>query len=166
MLHYRYHGENRTHGGPQVAAACFAAIIPVVFLLPMVRIGFGGSGNGRGIMGLIGADAGAFNIFALVLVLLPFVGIAVEMMGRPSWDLTALVLSLIGLVCVPLMVVWAAAGAHALHGPLGSVTPLFGAYTLFIAYLVLAAASAYEAFRFRRRHAATRDRDAERPIVA
>lgn len=149
MIHYRYHGENRTHGGPQVAAACFAILIPAVLLLPLVHVAYDGEGAGSNTLFLL-RPGGGFNVFALLLLLVPVIGIAVEMTERPFWDIAAIIIAVVGALLVPLSI-WMVSGAA--HGALGSgasVVPGMGAYALFIAYVTLAIATAIESWRLRR----------------
>lgn len=157
MIHYKYHGEHPTHGGAQVAAACFAILIPAMLLLPLVRMGYDGNGSGSQTLFVLHPD-GVLNIFAVILLFVPIVGIAVEMMQRPSWDITAIVLAVIGALMVPLSIVTA---SHAAQGALGSgasVRPAMGAYALFTGYVVLALVVAFESWRLRRhRSRYTRD---------
>src|SRR5579875_91885 len=96
VIHYRTDdGLRRTHGGPQVAAACFAILIPAVLLLPLVRVAYDGQGSGGNALFVIRPD-GHFNVFALLLLFIPLIGIAVEMAQRPSWDFAAIILALAG----------------------------------------------------------------------
>ena len=151
MIHYSYHGPYRSHGGPQVAAACFAAMIPAVLLLPLIRVTYDGQGAGNNTLFLIRPDGG-FNPFAVILLFLPLIGIFTEMMGRPTWDLTALGIAVLGMIMVPLAVLTASAGVHRMHGDIAQVAPAAGAYAMFIAFLVLAVATGLEAWHARRHH--------------
>lgn len=151
MIHYHYHGENRTHGGPQVAAACFAILIPAVLLLPLVRIAYDGQGAGSNTLFLL-RPGGGFNVFALILLFVPVIGIAVEMMERPFWDVAAIGLALVGALMVPLAIWMVSAASHAALGPSVSVAPAMGAYALFIAYVTLAVAVGLESWRLRTHH--------------
>lgn len=152
MIHYRHPGEHRTHGGPQIAAACFAILIPAVLLLPLVRIAYDGEGAGGNTLFVL-RPGGDFNIFALLLLLIPLIGIAVEMTERPFWDIAAIVLAAIGALMVPLAIFMV---SHAMHDALGrsaSVRPGMGAYALFIAYVTLALVAAIESWRLRHHRA-------------
>jgi len=151
VIHYHYHGENRTHGGPQVAAACFAILIPVVLLLPLVRVAYDGQGAGSNTLFLL-RPGGGFNVFALVLLFIPLIGIAVEMMERPFWDFAAIALAIIGALMVPLAIWMVSSASHAALGPGVVVSPAMGAYALVIAYLTLAVAVAIESWRLRTHH--------------
>jgi hypothetical protein len=152
VIHYSYQGEHRTHGGPQVAAACFAVLIPAVLLLPLVRVAYDGEGAGNITLFLLRAGGG-FNIFALLLLLIPLVGIGVAMMQRPSWDIAALVIAAIGAIMVPLAILTVSHGVHDRLGNVAAVTPGMGAYALFAGFATLALASGIEAWRARRHHA-------------
>lgn len=151
MIHYSYHGPYRSHGGPQVAAACFAALIPAVLLLPLIRVTYDGQGSGNNTLFLFKPDGG-FNPFAVILFFLPLIGILTEMMGRPTWDLTALGIAVLGMIMVPLAIVTASAGIHRMHGDIAQVTPAAGAYALFTAFATLAVATGIEAWRARHHH--------------
>jgi thiol:disulfide interchange protein len=158
VIHYRHDdGIHHTHGGPQVAAACFAILIPVVLLLPLVRVAYDGQGAGSNTLFLL-RPGGGFNVFALVLLLVPLIGIAVEMMQRPFWDIAAIVIALVGALMVPLAIWMVSRASHAALGPAVSVRPAMGAYALCIAYLALAVAVAVESWLLRTHHSRyTRD---------
>lgn len=158
MIHYRTDdGLRRTHGGPQVAAACFAILIPAVLLLPLVRVAYDGEGSGGNTLFVLRPD-GHFNIFALLLLFIPLIGIAVEMAQRPSWDFAAIIIALAGAVSVPLAIFTVSSAAHGALGSGASVRPAMGAYALFIAYITLAIALALESLMLRRHHSRyTRD---------
>lgn len=152
MIHYRHDdGMHHTHGGPQVAAACFAILIPVVLLLPLVRVAYDGQGAGSNTLFLL-RPGGGFNVFALLLLFIPLIGIAVEMMQRPFWDIAAIVLALIGAVSVPLAIWMVSSASHAALGPAAVVRPAMGAYALFIAYLTLAVTAGVESWLLRSHH--------------
>jgi uncharacterized membrane protein len=165
VIHYRNDdGIHHTHGGPQVAAACFAILIPAVLLLPLVRVAYDGEGSGGNALFVLRPD-GHFNIFALLLLLIPLIGIGVEMAQRPSWDFAAILIALLGAVSVPLAIFTVSSAAHGALGGAASVRPAMGAYALFIAYITLAIALGIESWRLRHHRARyTREVDTHRGI--
>jgi predicted Co/Zn/Cd cation transporter (cation efflux family) len=114
-----------------------------------VRVAYDGQGAGSNTLFLL-RPGGGFNVFALVLLLVPLIGIAVEMMQRPFWDIAAIVIALVGALMVPLAIWMVSSAAHGALGNGATVSPAMGAYALFIAYLTLAVATAIESWRLRR----------------
>ncbi len=89
---------------PPVAGTIFAVTLAFMLLFPFVRLSLAGSGEPETLLFLTKTDFG-LNIFALVLFLVPIVGVAASLALRESRALIAdAVLALVGIVMVPLVI--------------------------------------------------------------
>jgi hypothetical protein len=96
---------------PPMAGMIFAVTFAFMLLFPFLRLSLDGGGEPETLLFLTKTDFG-FNIFALILFLVPIVGVAVSMtLKNHAALLIDAVLSLIGVIMIPLTLM--AAGREA-----------------------------------------------------
>jgi uncharacterized membrane protein YbhN (UPF0104 family) len=134
---------------PQVAGAIFAVTLAFMLLFPFVRLSLEGAGEPETLLFLTKTDFG-LNIFALVLLLVPVVGVAVSLALRERQALLAdAVLAIIGVIMIPLtiMTIGHEAGSNAALA--SHVSPGFGVVLVAIMLLVVAVFSGIASFQTR-----------------
>jgi hypothetical protein len=133
-----------------VAATVFAVTLAFMLLFPFVRMSLDGATEPGLLLFLTRTDFG-LNIFALVLLLVPVIGIAASMLLRESRALlAAAVVAAIGVIMVPLAILTL---SHAAGGNVelaSHVMPGFGMVAVLIMLGVLAISSGIAAFQARR----------------
>ncbi len=145
-IHLNGHTEPSDSGAPQVVAAGFALLGIFMLILPLARISFEGSLEPRALIFLLKTDAG-FNIFALLLLLAPIVGIAEAMLARSTWRLASASVALIAAILVPLALFALSRGTHRIANGMLSISPGPGWYVLFLGYLIIAVSTGIVAWR-------------------
>jgi hypothetical protein len=95
-LHRFAHHAPSTNGAPQVIATLFAAMLILTILLPIAEVSLEGSMSPRNLVQLISSEAG-FNIFALLLLILPVIGIGEAMLARSAWRGASAVVAFVAL---------------------------------------------------------------------
>ncbi|MEO7216892.1 MAG: hypothetical protein ABI026_01745 [Gemmatimonadaceae bacterium] len=132
-----------------VAGTIFAVTLAFMLLFPFVRLTLEGAGEPETLLFLTKTDFG-LNIFALILFLVPIVGIAVSltMKARTALLIDAL-LGLIGVIMIPLTLLAMRhnAGSDALLG--AQVSPGFGMVLVSIMLIAVTISSGVAAFQTR-----------------
>lgn len=132
-----------------VAGMVFAVTLAFMLLFPFVRLSLDGASEPETLLFLTKTDFG-LNIFALILLLMPVIGVAVSLSLRENTALLAdAVCAVIGLVMIPLVILTAghAAAGNALL--LSHVAPGVGMIIVTIMLLVLALSSGIAVFQLR-----------------
>jgi hypothetical protein len=135
---------------PPVAGTIFAVTLAFMLLFPFVRLTLAGSGEPETLLFLTKTDFG-LNIFALILFLVPIVGVAVSLTLRTHLALLIdAILALIGVIMIPLALLAAGhdAGSNTLLG--AHVSPGVGMIFVSIMLIVVTVSSGIAAFQTRR----------------
>jgi hypothetical protein len=122
-----------------------------MLLFPLVHVTIEGAGYPRLTIQMLSAD-GAFNVFALILLLVPILGIAIEMLAPRAWRIGGAALALLGIIMVPLAVFWLNRGLRDELGSLENVSMGPGAYILLLGYVLLFLVIGTTEFRWYRHH--------------
>ncbi len=133
-----------------VAGTIFAVTLAFMLLFPFVRLTLGGAGEPETLLFLAKTDFG-LNIFALVLLLVPVVGVGVSVfLPERRAVLIDAILAIIGVVMIPLamLAVGHDAGRNAALG--SHVAPGVGMFFITIMLLVLAVSSSIAVLQNRR----------------
>lgn len=133
-----------------VAGTIFAVTLAFMLLFPFVRLTLEGSGEPETLLFLTKTDFG-FNIFALILFLVPIVGVAVSLSMRAHIALLIdALLGLVGVIMIPLtlLAIRHDAGGNALMA--AQVSPGFGMILVCIMLLAVTISSGVAAFQTRR----------------
>ena len=134
---------------PQVAAVFFVFTIAMMLLLPFIRLSFNGAEQGQPLIFLFRTDFG-LNIFAILLVLAPIVGLIVSLAAPRRWAIEVFVIAAIGLICVPasIFVLSRAMGGTPNIG--AHVLPAAGMYVLLVTLAVVLIDAGLEIWHERR----------------
>ncbi len=143
-----------TSGARQTVAASFAALIFFMLLLPLVHVSIGGATNSRLLIQMIRTD-GSFNVFALLLLLVPLAGLAAEMLAPRKWRGAGVIMAIVGIVLIPLAIYTTSRTLQGELGNMASISPGLGAYVLVLGYIILAIVTGTAAVRERRHHHGT-----------
>ena len=134
---------------PPVAGTIFAVTLAFMLLFPFVRLTLEGAGEPETLLFLTKTDFG-LNIFALILFLVPIVGVAVSltMKARTALLIDAL-LGLVGVIMIPLTLLALRhnAGSDALLG--AQVSPGFGMVLVSVMLIAVTISSGVAAFQTR-----------------
>lgn len=134
---------------PPVAGTIFAVTLAFMLLFPFVRLSLEGSGEPETLLFLTKTDFG-LNIFALVLFLVPILGVAASLAMRESKALVAdALLALIGVVMVPLVILTAGHDAGRNAALSSHVSVGIGTIAITIMLLVVAVSSGIAALQHR-----------------
>jgi hypothetical protein len=135
---------------PPVAGTIFAVTLAFMLLFPFARLTLDGAGEPETLLFLTKTDFG-LNIFALILFLVPIVGVAVSltMKARTALLVDAL-LGLVGVIMIPLTLLTMrhGAGSDSLLG--AQVSPGFGMILVCIMLLAVTISSGVATFQARR----------------
>ena len=149
-MHVHHFGPAKpsTNGAPQVVAAGFFALVFFTLLFPIVRVSAYGEMNTRVLLQMLHTNAG-FNLFALLLLLIPPIGIAVAMLARYSWRVASALVAVAAVVLIPLTLGWFGHEMHNMAGNTVQTAPGVASYILLLGYLILAITTGVAAFRAR-----------------
>lgn len=147
-MHLLHHHEPATNGAPQTVAAGFASLIFFTLLLPFAKVSLQGETASNVLLQLLHANGG-FNVFALVVLLAPAIGIAVAMTARSSWRVSTMAVALIALILIPVALHTFDRGLQSTTQGTATVFPGLGTYILVFGYAVLALTTGIVAFRAR-----------------
>jgi hypothetical protein len=135
---------------PPVAGIIFAVTLAFMLLFPFVRLSLVGAGEPETLLFLTKNDFG-LNIFALILFLVPIIGVFVSLFVRePTALLVDFLLGLIGVIMIPLTMITLGhnAGNNALLG--SHVAPGMGMIIVSIMLIVVTVSSGIAALQARR----------------
>jgi hypothetical protein len=147
-LHRFAHHAPSTNGAPQVIATLFAAMLILTILLPIAEVSLEGSMSPRNLVQLISSEAG-FNIFALLLLILPVIGIGEAMLARSAWRGASAVVAFVALALLFLVLFLLDRAVGEMGDGTGNVTPGIGGYIFLIGYLIILTITSIAAFRAR-----------------
>ncbi|MEO8945962.1 MAG: hypothetical protein ABI338_05640 [Gemmatimonadaceae bacterium] len=134
---------------PEVAGTVFAVALAFMLLFPFVRLTLAGSSEPDTVLFLTKTDFG-LNIFALVLILVPVLGVAASLFLRREVALIVdSVLAIVGVVMIPLAVLTLAHEAAANASLDSHVLPGVGMGAVLILLVVVAVTSGIAAFQAR-----------------
>ena len=134
----------------EVAGTVFAVTLAFMLLFPFVRLYLDGSSEPETVLFLTKTDFG-LNIFALVLLLVPVVGVAVSLFLRDGLALMAdSVLAIIGIIMIPLAVLTLGHEAGGNAQLASHVSIGVGVIPVTIMLVVIAVTSGIAAFQLRR----------------
>jgi hypothetical protein len=134
---------------PEVAGTVFAVALAFMLLFPFVRLYLDGSSEPETVLFLTKTDFG-LNIFALVLILVPVLGVAASLFLRREVALIAdSILAIVGVIMIPLSMLTLAheTGANVLLA--SRVLPGVGMGAALILLVVVAVTSGIAAFQAR-----------------
>jgi hypothetical protein len=134
---------------PQVAATTFAVILAFMLLFPFVNLSFEGAEQSTLLIFLLKTDFG-LNIFALILLLSPIVGLFAAMTMRKSWAIITTVTAGIGAIMVPLAVLMLRHETNEAPNVMPHVAPTVGTIVFALGLGILAITAGIAAFRERR----------------
>jgi len=159
VIIHRYNDDpSATHGAPEVTAAVFLGLFAFLLLFPLAGYSLEGMGSAKVALSMLRTDFG-FNIFALVLLLTPLLGILIAMLHPPIWRVATTVLAVLGAVMVPLAIFWFGRGLGHAAVP-AHVFPEAGTYLVLPGFVLLALMDGVPLFlhrsqrRARKQHAA------------
>lgn len=135
---------------PQVAGTVFAVTLAFMLLFPFVRLSLDGAGEPETLLFLTKTDFGV-NIFALILLLMPVLGVAASLALKEGTALLAqAILAVVGLIMIPLTVLTVGHDAGNNAALNSHVAPGMGLILVTIMLGVLAITSGIAAFQARR----------------
>jgi hypothetical protein len=140
------HHEVPTNGAPQVVALCFLFLVVMMLLLPLAEVSFRGALEPAILVKLMKTDAG-FNVFALLLFLVPLIGIGAAFLARSMWREVTALIALAGVVLLILTLVTLNHGTQGIASGLESVSLGIGGYVLLGGYALLAIIAGVATFR-------------------
>ena len=147
-LHLLRHHSPATNGAPQTVAVGFASLIFFTLLFPFALLSVGDVATSNALIQLVRTDSG-FNVFVLLLLLAPAIGVGVALLARSAWRIGTMLVALVALVMIPLALGALGRGLQtATHG-METVSPGLGSFILVFGYVVLAVATGVTAFRAR-----------------
>jgi hypothetical protein len=147
-MHLLHHHEPATNGAPQTVAVGFASLIFFTLLLPFAKVSIQGNMAPDVLIQLLHTNEG-FNVFALVVLLAPALGVGVALLARSAWRVSTMLVALITLIGIPLaLYTFGHRLQMATHGA-AVVTPGLAAYVLLFGYGVIALITGIVAFRAR-----------------
>jgi hypothetical protein len=150
-MHILHHYSPTTNGAPQTVAVGFASLIFFSLLLPFAKVSIQDSLASEVLLQLLRTDAG-FNVFALLLLLAPPIGVAVSLFARSTWRVGTLAVSIIALAMIPLTFMQFDHGQQHVAQGMEVVTPGLASYVLMLGYAILAITTGVVAFRARHSH--------------
>lgn len=134
---------------PEVAGTVFAVALAFMLLFPFVRLTLEGSSEPDTVLFLTKTDFG-LNIFALVLILVPVLGVAASLFLRREVALIVdSILGIVGVIMIPLTILTLASEAGANASLRSHVLPGVGMGAVLILLLVVAVTSGIAAFQAR-----------------
>lgn len=140
-----------TSGARQTVAAGFAALLFFMLLFPLAHLSVEGSMDSRLLIQMVSTD-GNLNVFALLLLLVPVVGIAIEMLAPRAWRWAGAVTAVAGIVLIPLALLTMGRIFRGEPGGVVSVSPGLATYALAVGYIAVAVATGMAAVQARRNH--------------
>jgi hypothetical protein len=147
-IHWIDHTKQPDNGAHQVVAVGFVAMVFFMLLLPVARVSFDGAMDSRLLIQIL-KTSGGFNIFALLLILAPVVGIAVAMLAHSVWRIASALVAAVALIMVPLTLFTLSRGMYGTSTGLASVSPGVGSYVLLLGYCILVVSTGIAALRVR-----------------
>jgi len=149
-MHLLAHHPPATNGAPQVTAVGFASVIFFMLAFPFVEYASAGVTYPDLLIHMIqGANRTGFNLFALALFLVPFIGIAVAVTARSAWRFGTMLVALAGFVLIPITIAVLGQDMRATTQGTVVILPGLGSYMLMFGYGVITLAAAIAAFRAR-----------------
>jgi hypothetical protein len=144
-----------TNGAPQTVAVAFWALLYFMLPFPFAQVALDGATDPRMLITLIKTEGG-FNIFAVLLLLAPLVGILWETLASSLWRVGGFIIAAAAAMMVPLTLMTADRQLQrAAAGQNISVTPGIGGYILLLAYSIIAITAGVAAFRHVRAYSRT-----------
>lgn len=147
-MHLLHHHAPATNGAPQTVAVGFASLIFFTLLFPFAKVSIDGTMASDVLLQLLHPNGG-FNVFALLVLLAPVVGIGVAMLARSSWRISTMGVALIALIVIPLALHTFDHGQQVVTEGTATVIPGLASYILGFGYGMLALITGITAFRAR-----------------
>lgn len=149
MLRFAHHDPS-TNGAPQVIAVLFAAMIPFMAFLPIAQITLEGTMSPLFLVNLIKSESG-FNIFALLLLIAPVVGIAEGLISRSIWRGASALIAVLALLMMALTFFVLIRQVRAMGDGTGFVSIGVAGYIMLFDYILILLITGIAAFRTRSR---------------
>ncbi len=149
-MHRFAHHDPSTNGAPQVIAVLFVAMIPFMAFLPIAELTLEGTMSPLFLVNLIRMESG-FNIFALLLLIAPVVGIAEGLISRSVWRGASALIVVLALLMMALTFFVLIRQVRAMGDGTGFVSLGIAGYIMLVDYVLILLITGVAAFRTRGR---------------